>query len=258
MIIRKMIVPHLMGGLGNWLFQVSAAIHYSTKFGDPYAISPTHCSASPHAKTDYFSTIFRNIPRVHNPGPLRTVREPPRGGCINESELKVHDNKLLFGYFQDYTKVPKFFRQMLSLDESVGQRYPDIGERCFLHIRGGDYVNHPLHHVDLTGYYRTSIAHMKSLGIERFAVFTNDSAYCKTLPCLADIDYVVIDENELDSLYLMTTCKAGITANSTFSWWGAFLNRNRPLCIPSKWFNDPSYVVTGYYFPEAKAVECSN
>jgi len=251
-----MIVPHLMGGLGNWLFQVAAAAHYSTKLGEPYAISPMHCSPSPHAKTDYFSTIFKNIPRVQNPDPMWTIREPPRGLPIDESQLKGHDNKLLYGYFQDHAKVPRFFRQMLSLDESVAEKYPDIGERCFLHIRGGDYVNHPLHHVDLAAYYRKSIAHMKSLGIERFAVFTNDTAYCKTLPCLADIDYIVIEENELDSLFLMTACKAGITANSTFSWWGAFLNRKRPLCIPTKWFNDPSYVVAGYYFPEANVVDC--
>jgi hypothetical protein len=251
-----MIVPHLMGGLGNWLFQVAAATHYSIKFGEPYAISPKHCSVSPHAKTDYFSTIFKNIPRVQNPGQVRMIREPPEGLPIDESHLKGHDNKLLYGYFQDYAKVPRFFRQMLSLDESAAKRYPDIGERCFLHVRGGDYVNHPLHHVDLSGYYRASIARMKSLGIERFALFTNDSAYCKTLSCLADIDYIVIEENELDSLYLMTVCKAGITANSTFSWWGAFLNRKRPLCIPSKWFNDPSYVVAGYFFPEANVVDC--
>ena len=69
-----MIVPHLMGGLGNWLFQVAAAAHYSTKLGEPYAISPMHCSPSPHAKTDYFSTIFKQITRVKNPDPIRTVR----------------------------------------------------------------------------------------------------------------------------------------------------------------------------------------
>lgn len=252
-----MIVPHLMGGLGNWLFQAAAAVYYSAKYGQAYAISPTHCSPNPHSKTDYFSTIFKHFAMVNNPGPVRVLYQPEFGHPLDEAGLnKIGAGKLIVGYFQDHAKVPRVFPSMLSFDDSIAAKYPDIGERCFLHIRGGDYVGHPLHHVDLDEYYRKSIAHITSLGIERFAVFTNDLAYCATLEFLKELDCVYVQENELDSLFLMTRCRAGITANSTFSWWGAFLNRNRPLCIPSKWFNDPHHIVTGYYFPEAKVVDC--
>jgi hypothetical protein len=90
---------------------------------------------------------------------------------------------------------------------------------------------------------------MKEKGITHFSVFTNDRGYCEKQEYLKDLDYEIIDENELDTLYLMTQCKAGITANSSFSWWGAYLNPNRPLCIPSKWFNDVEYFIGGYFFP---------
>jgi hypothetical protein len=90
---------------------------------------------------------------------------------------------------------------------------------------------------------------MKKRGIHKFTVFTNDRNYCASQKYLDDIRYTIVDENELDTLYLMTQCKAGITANSSFSWWGAYLNRDRPICMPSKWFNNPAMHIEGYFFP---------
>lgn len=86
-------------------------------------------------------------------------------------------------------------------------------------------------------------------------MFTNDIDYCKRQDFLRDIDYIVIEENELDTLYLMTQCAGCIVPNSTFSWWGAFLNRNRPIYLPSKWFNDAEYNTSGHFFPGSIVVE---
>jgi hypothetical protein len=90
---------------------------------------------------------------------------------------------------------------------------------------------------------------MKEKGVEKFSVFTNDKAYALQHEFLKDIDHEFVDANELESLVLMSECRAGICANSSFSWWGAYLNPNRPICLPSKWFNDPNMNITGYYFP---------
>ena len=79
---------------------------------------------------------------------------------------------------------------------------------------------------------------MKKRGIHKFTVFTNDRNYCASQKYLDDIRYTIVDENELDTLYLMTQCKAGITANSSFSWWGAFLGAYQsrsPICVPKEW-----------------------
>jgi hypothetical protein len=52
------------------------------------------------------------------------------------------------------------------------------------------------------------------------------------------------------SLALMASCtEGGICANSTFSWWGAYLNPKRTLILPNKWFNSTSFYSQGYYFP---------
>lgn len=52
--------------------------------------------------------------------------------------------------------------------------------------------------------------------------------------------------------------QAGICANSSFSWWGAYLNPNRKITMPSKWFNDAGMYTDGFYFPTVIKLECGN
>jgi hypothetical protein len=246
------VVPYLMGGLGNWLFQVAFGLHIG---GKQLLLSDKHCSRSPHAGTDYFSTIFKNIPKGDINVQLTKFHEPEKMEGINTKILiKTIEpiNLFLYGYFQKWKYIPEGFGDLLDYkNPSLLEKYPSIQHTCFLHVRGGDYVNHFLHDVGLSErYYPASIQFMKEKqGITKFVVFTNDRDYCSRREYLKDIDYEIIEENELDTLYLMTQCKGGITANSTFSWWGAYLNPARPICVPSKWFNDPEMNIGGYFFP---------
>jgi len=241
------IVPYLMGGLGNWLFQVAAAIQWG---GKNVILSPLHCARSPHSSIDYFATVFQKFPRGIVNLPLNRLEEPPKLYPFATAP-KLHDNTLLVGYFQNWKNIPSGFRDMLVFQNpALLEKYPRLKDSCFLHVRGGDYVGHWLHDVGLgKRYYAASIQMMKDAGISHFSVFTNDKNYCAQLGFLKDVDYTVIDENEIDSLHLMSECKAGITANSSFSWWGAYLNPNRRICVPGKWFNDPEFCIDGYFFP---------
>jgi len=247
-----LVVPYLMGGLGNWLFQIAISLLVGK---DSVVLSDKHCSRSPHAGTDYFTTILKHIRKGDVNIELKKFDEPEKFQGIDiKKTIKFVEscNVLLYGYFQNWNYIPKGFGDLLDYkNPSLLEKYPSIQDTCFLHVRGGDYVNHFFHDVGLSErYYPASIEFMKEKhGITKFAVFTNDKDYCSRREYLKDIDYDIIDENELDTLYLMTQCKAGITANSTFSWWGAYLNPNRPLCLPSKWFNDPAMNISGYFFP---------
>jgi hypothetical protein len=242
-----LVIPYLMGGLGNWLFQVAAV----TSWGKDHSVvlSHNHCQRSPHSSTDYFTTILRNFTQGNVDIPLHRIDEVPK--LFPMKTPVITSNTLFVGYFQNWKYIPSKFRSMLAFENpAVLEKYPKLSESCFLHIRGRDYLGHWLHDVGLAKqYYPSAIQFMKEKGITRFSVFTNDREYCEKQEYLKDLDYEIIDENELDSLYLMTQCKAGITANSSFSWWGAYLNPDRPLCIPSKWFNDAEYCIDGYFFP---------
>jgi hypothetical protein len=223
-------------------------------------MSEEHCQRSPHSGVDYFKTILSKLYRppptlnIHRNRQRIFVNELAKGARANHgsylpSVLPYKDkgvDVILFGYFQRYDFVPTRFRDMLTLpvvDDTA------VRDTCFLHIRGGDYVGHGLHDVKPAEYYRKSIAHMKSLGITKFSIFTNDKAYAASQEFLKDIDHHFVDAPELESLVLMSKCRAGITANSTFSWWGAYLNPDRPICMPSKWFTDREYDISGYFFP---------
>lgn len=115
-----------------------------------------------------------------------------------------------------------------------------------LHIRRGDYItnkNALSHHgICELDYYYSAISHIKEKqsNIEIF-VFSDDLQWCKThLEFTNSINFVDANEKEnmhLD-IFLMSICKHNIIANSSFSWWGAWLNQNpkKIVIAPQKWF----------------------
>lgn len=235
-----MITVQLQGGLGNQLFQIAGSEYLSTLHGRDLClpeITPTH-----HSSANYYQTILRQWKdRVKDIGSHADMYE--RTYAMEEWAIPPGPVKL-YGYFQNYRYILESFASRLTLPE-----VPPL-DGVFLHVRGGDYVNHRLHDVKLDSYYRRAVQ-MFAKGT-KFYVFTNDIAYAKSLVWLSEIDYSFVDEpDEVRSLALMMQCRlGGICANSTFSWWGAYLNREgRTLIVPSKWFNNPSIYVDGYFFP---------
>lgn len=115
-----------------------------------------------------------------------------------------------------------------------------------VHIRMGDYVNHPLHGGICTLEYYTQAIEIIKLKIANpmFFVFSNDIEWCKQNLEMSNAVYVTgnVDENSYRDMQLMSMCKHNVIANSSFSWWGAWLNNNpnKVVIAPSKWFNDES------------------
>lgn len=231
-----MITISLCGGLGNQLFQIAAATFIAKK--NQCKVCLPKITETHHSKQNYYDTILRNW-HPEETTSLAQVHEK----SYEYQDWKVTDVQLC-GYFQNYKYIDSDFVESLVLPETP------ILDGAFLHIRGGDYVNHWLHHVDLKNYYQSAIQ-MFPRGT-KFYIFTNDISYAKTLSFLDTINYEFVDEkDEVHTLSLLKNCKlGGICANSTFSWWGAYLNRNaRTLVVPSKWFNTSDIYVDGYFFP---------
>lgn len=237
-----MLAVELSGGLGNQLFQLAAAETIAAETGRTFCIVSPTSPTTVHTNRNYFTSVLEGWASCSClPGPYTNVGEP---------SYAKHDwsglpagNVCLGGYFQNWRYVPSDFGRRLRLPPCS----PLPG--AFLHIRGGDYVNHWLHDVGLRrGYYQRAIQRFPTG--THFYVFTNDINYAKSLGVLANVPHTYIESDEETALAQMASCTVGgICANSSFSWWGAYLNPARTIVMPDKWFNGGGYYTDGYYFP---------
>jgi len=240
----------LAGGLGNQLFQLAALVHIA-RITQRKAYLRTLENPSPHSTTDYFSTIFKHFRHLYIHFPIQfeqRVIEPSYIYHDWSSRLRFIQSPELHGYFQNWQYVDPEFVKRLSLPTDVLTRYTGIHEGIFLHIRGGDYVDHPDHDLHLDAYYERAIALFPDA---HFFIVTNDVDYALKRPFLNGLQYTLVLQPELDTLYLMSQCAGGICANSSFSWWGAYLNPNRKIVMPNRWFPNhmKAIYIEGFYFP---------
>jgi len=246
----------LNGGLGNWLFQI-AFVEYLKQFGVNPKIEIF--AKSPHSKVNYFDNIlqyWRNqlveINRVFNRGKL-IFREDFLQRDNWEQIVRSSQSLTIIGFFQNHNYITPSFLENIHLPKDSLSRHPGIQDTVFIHIRGCDYPSNPLYNFNLDSYYERAVQ-LFPTGTT-FSIFTNDIDYANTKSFLTSVPHVFIHEGELDSLYLMTQCSGGICANSSFSWWGAYLNRQRKLILPSKWYTNTSLFAGGYYFKEATILD---
>ena len=113
-----------------------------------------------------------------------------------------------------------------------------------LHVRRGDYLNLKDINVLDVDYYKKAVEFVrKNVEKPTFFIFSDDLEWCKnSLGFLDDCIYVDYTETEIDDLKLMSFCRHNIIANSSFSWWGAWLNKNpnKTVIAPKGWLlNDP-------------------
>ncbi|MEG1729936.1 MAG: alpha-1,2-fucosyltransferase [Bacteroidaceae bacterium] len=170
------------------------------------------------------------------------------------------DYKKLYydGYWQNYQYFDKYEKQIreeftfkMPLDKKSEHLLLDIQneKKCVsLHIRRGDYLKHKLYKglCDLT-YYQTAIDYViKKHGEDvRFILFSNDITWCNQYirPLLGDLELVVVDWNggrdSYRDMQLMCSCSINVIANSSFSWWAAYLNeqKDKEVIAPKKWIN---------------------
>ena len=120
-----------------------------------------------------------------------------------------------------------------------------------VHIRGGDYMHEKQYSGICTAdYYRKAMEYiMQTAGNCRFFIFTNDIGYAQQIlqPLRCDILQNAVFINNSDfkqdpgfDLFLMKSCTHHIIANSTFSWWAAFLDtkENKIVIAPKNWTNN--------------------
>ncbi len=162
----------------------------------------------------------------------------------------LNKNTVLKGHWQktDYlSDVTEIFHKSLSYDLLNTERDSEIkhlietSESVSIHVRRGDYLNDSFYSV-IKGmeYYRNAISIIKEkYPNAKFFVFSDDIEYVRENLLGEDLTFVDWNKGKdsFKDLLLMSLCQHNIIANSTFSWWGAYLNPypDKIVICPSKW-----------------------
>lgn len=209
-----------MGRLGNQLFQIATTIGVAVRNNDNYVFPPwpyessfnLHNCFSPNISN---TTIYRESGFTYSPIPYQP-------------------NMDLYGFFQS----EKYFEDCKGLIHSL--LTPNVGYGIqygctSIHVRRGDYVNLTKEYEQLNmTYYSAAMQHIKS---PNYIVFSDDIAWCKNY--FIGGNYTFSEgKSVVEDLALMSSCEHNIIANSSFSWWGAYLNKNpsKIVVAPAKWF----------------------
>ena len=259
-----MLLPEFAGGLGNLMFQMAGLYGIAKQTGHRFGINTVPINAhSPNHNLK--NTIFKpwDIFSIQPDVPLQRFEECWSHPIDLESFRNRPDTEVIVmngwyqhvHYFHQYRDeiIPLFTIQPLKRN-----KYYDIDDAYFLHVRRTDFIGHPFVYLNLeANYYPRALEQMKQKGVAY--VCSDDPAYCEDWSMLQDVRHRVIHENEIDTLSIMKSCKkGGIAANSSFSWWGLYLDTSRSsLLMPCTWFpvaNFYGYTSERYRFPEATVV----
>jgi hypothetical protein len=189
---------------------------------------------------------------------------PPRSKTCRESMNMEFDDTVLTKagdryfdgywqgefYFKDNKEVIRnTFKFIDSLDIKNARIVDKLNtsDSISIHIRRGDYLKYEMYRgiCDLDYYVRAITYIKKRIESPFFCIFSNDINWCKEnlYPLLLGNSLLFVDwnsgENSYKDMQLMSVCKHNIIANSSFSWWGAWLNSNsnKIVIAPSKWLN---------------------
>ena len=266
-----MIIIKLQGGLGNQMFQYAAAKSLSKKkyvYLDLSFLDSNQVSSETFTARIFELKIFKNLaikpatnfhlklfkserfglPRFRDFFKIAILEDQ---NYQKESEF---NHIYLDGYFQNPSNFANIRTELLndfrfrSLPKDLSKYEDDINQSkkpVSIHVRRGDYLKptvNSVHGVLSIEYYKKAIELIESkLEKPHYFIFSDDTSWCAT-----NLDFIknktIVSDNHLAwvDMYLMSICKHHIIANSSFSWWGAWLNQctDKIIIAPENWFRN--------------------
>ena len=263
----------LTGGLGNQLFQTAAALHFQkltdrgtvlvrgansfSKYNHGSKVEKLIANLSVEGKEEKANLLLRLDRRLvrgnHIYADLRKIQVQRELGFSPEFTVKKNTNELR-GYFQSYIYAESLrgvYRASISSHLTSSPINVDLNaastvEPISLHIRRGDYetLKTTIGVLDFE-YYENALEELNAhQEINEIWVFSDDASKASTILRRSKFFkfmnfQIATSLGEIDSLAAMTLCSRHIIANSTFSWWGAFLTDGKSKVIaPDKWFRN--------------------
>lgn len=257
-----MVTIHVMGGLGNQLFQVFNLISYTIDNKVPF-----YFEKQQQERVDrpfYWDNFLKSLTTFIKPSmnQLPIYRDPAFHFTPIPCYQEIGKDFRFFGYFQSYKyfennyesiyKLLRIEKQKQDIIEKYGNIYNFKDSIC-LHFRIGDYKNiqehHPIVNIE---YYKNALQYIidktkkdnwKILYFyeeqDREQIINNIE---KIRADFVNIEFIPIDTNipDYEQILCMSQCSHNIIANSSFSWWGAYFNNNKEKIIcypnPDNWF----------------------
>lgn len=220
-------VPGYYGHLGNQMFQYAATFALARYHG-------TECVWPVGKQPELHNLLTLRAFKVQHPADRTVYRYREKHFHFDPEFWKQPDGTELSGYFQS----EKYFdgyedqirREFVFMAADVEPPEFNMETCCFdgwvsVHVRRGDYLSFPDHHPPLTvEYYREAMGRFPD---KRFMVFSDDPGWCLlNLKPLAETVNIITGNPAHEDMRRMSLCESHIIANSSFSWWGAWLDPN--------------------------------
>ena len=239
-----MVSCELMGGLGNQMFQIAATIDLAIENNDIYCFDfKSHDIINQGFKAvRYIDNVYHKLPN-NICGDFDYVYKEDN---FRFNRIDYRNNMKLIGYFQSEKYFINNKNVIIDLfkNETILNKLYDLygdllNDSVSLHFRRGDYIKYQhTHPIQDLAYYSEAIKYLEeNTKIKNIFIFSDEIEYSKKI----DLEYNLIfveGLHDYEQLYLMSMCKHNIIANSSFSWWGSYLNENKNKIVisPKNWF----------------------
>ena len=247
-----------LGRLGNQMFQFAALKGIAKNRGYQYCIPPSQMQGEWKDHHQYYNAVGTGAAQ-------HLLLQPFKLNNTNQLNLQFIDqvrpvvqegsftfNEDLFNNCPDWVTIQGFFQTEKYFkhirDEIKGDfefkdeiaspckdMMAEIDEPVSLHIRRTDYISNPNHSALGLEYYEKALKQFDKRST--IVVFSDDPDWCNEQELFSSDRFLVAEENSAYvDMCLMTLCKGHIIANSSFSWWGAWLSDSDQVVAPSGWF----------------------
>jgi hypothetical protein len=244
----RIITTTIQGGLGNQLFIIFAALGAARKQSKRFLI--TKQDSTP-PRPSYWNELLSLLPTVDKIEEKIEYEFKEQNHNVYQEISNFDKNFKISGYFQSskyFNHISSEVRSLISLRKIdqilVDKKLKSLREKwlekqlIFVHVRRGDYLQFSDYHLNLPlEYYRKSFKHFDEENTV-FIFFSDDLEYCKEN--FKDLKYTdFVSDKDYKELIIMSKLDGGIMANSSFSWWAAWLGdpeKKKKIICPSRWF----------------------
>ena len=243
-----------LGHLGNQMFQYASLQGIAHNRGLDWKIPPKNEFGRkyPILKSNLYDCFYLDPDIERHTGLLDGESVPEKQHGFDQNLFDTcPDNVNLSGYFQSYKyfeNIDKKIRRdftFLPQEMNVSTRNNTLA----IHVRRTDYLGLSQYHTNLDREYYSAALDLIGEFSEAI-VFSDDIDWCMTLDIFKNFKFSF--GSPYSDLQIMSKCDKHIIANSSFSWWGAWLSKSNNVIAPKKWFGPAlsEHSTDGYYLPE--------